>query len=306
MIRKWPKALVVCLASMIISLDLSEGMADEKVDNVIEAFGIARDGNFLVAPVTLGGRALEFVVDTGATGSIVDSALESYLTPALGPGYAQINGQGREKRYYIEHAYLGQSRQPLSGRALCVDLAKFREASGRDIRGVVGMDFLKSRVMRIDFDAGTMSFLKSVPPAAGTEFRLWRNKLDQPMINIELADDDSVPFVIDAGLYGFAIALSKFRFDELEKTGRLQPESSAVRNATFEGAKEGRAGRLDNFAIGKLRHERIRVLESERNQIGLDLLSNYLVTFDFPNDRLYLAPRANDKEQSRNRQATKK
>ena len=48
-----------------------------------------------------------------------------------------------------------------------VDRRYIRKAAGRDIYGILGMDFLRKHVVRIDFDAGKMTFLKEVGSQPG-------------------------------------------------------------------------------------------------------------------------------------------
>lgn len=289
--RRVNRAFRATLFAVFISLSppaLSSGVgAAEALDNVVEIFDVARDGDLLLVPVTLGNQQFQFVVDTGASFSLIDSALESYLD--LLPGSAQVNGNRREKRYHLRAAFVGKSRQLLQGKAICLDLTQIREASGYNIRGIIGMDFLRARVVQIDFDAGKLSILKELPPSVGREFRLFYNKFEVPALNIELADGDSVAFVVDTGMLSDT-SLRNYRIDDLLENGRLQLIGPPVLGTTVDGEVRHRIGRLDKFRIGNFRHEQINVSEGERNQIGLGLLSQYLVTFDFPNDGLYLKP----------------
>jgi S1-C subfamily serine protease len=49
-----------------------------------------------------------------------------------------------------------------------------------------------------------------------------------------------------------------------------------------------RVGDLDNISLGKYRHEKLTFDESNRNILGLNYWSRYVVTFDFPNSVIYL------------------
>jgi hypothetical protein len=261
--------------------------AAEPDDNVVETFDVARHGDCLLVPVALGDRQFQFGVDTGSTFSCIDTELESRLDPV--PGFANINGQGGHKRYLLREASVGKSRLPLTGKAVCADLSRFREATGYDIRGILGMNFLKSRVVQIDFDAGRLSILKMATSSAGTGFRLFYDKLDRPMLNLDITDGETIAIMVDTGMNA-GLVLRSFRFDDLVESGRLEPIGPPALSATFEGNVNSREGRLDKFRLGDFTHERIMAGEGPQNRIGLGLLSRYVVTFDFPNDRLYLKP----------------
>lgn len=279
------RCLVACMF-LYAAKPLCGLRAAETDNNVIETFEVARHGDCLLVPVELGDRQFQFMVDTGATFSIVDTELESRLDPV--PGFAKINGQGGHKRYLLRDASVGKSRMPLTGRAVCIDLSRFREASGYDIRGVLGMSFLKSRVVHIDFDAGKLSILKSAPSAAGTDFPLLYNNLDLPQLDVDIPDGQTIAFMVDTGMAGRGLMLRSFRFDDLVENGRLEVIGPPALQATFEGNVMRREGRINKFSLGNCTHERIMVGEGPQNRIGLRLLSRYVVTFNFPNDRMYL------------------
>jgi hypothetical protein len=48
-----------------------------------------------------------------------------------------------------------------------MDLGKLREAAGLKFDGILGMDFLRNHVVRIDFDNDEVNFLRSVGPNPG-------------------------------------------------------------------------------------------------------------------------------------------
>jgi hypothetical protein len=262
--------------------------AAEPDENVVETFDVARHGDVLLVPVELGNRQFQFVVDTGCTWCVVDSELESLLEPTADT--AGINGRSGNRLYRLRDASVGKSRLPLTGKALCFDLSQFREATGYDICGIVGMSFLKSRVIHIDFDAGELAILKKTPPTAGSDFRLSYSSTQMPVVFVEIEPGKPIAFTIDTGKAGSALALRLFGFDRLAANGRLEPIGRPGLYATFEGNVTMREGRLKCFRLGKFEHEDISVSEDRENLIGLGLLSRYVVTLDFPNDRLHLKP----------------
>jgi hypothetical protein len=151
---------------------------------------------------------------------------------------------------------------------MCLDLSQVREASGYDIRGVLGMSFLKAHVIRVDFDAGTLSILKAAPASASSAFRLSYNDLNLPVLKVEIARGETVAFVVDTGSVGTALTFTSHEFDELVGNGRLELIGSPALVATFEGNVRSRKGRLDKFYVGDFKHEQVFLGESEENLTG--------------------------------------
>jgi hypothetical protein len=176
----------------------------------------------------------------------------------------------------------------MTGEVICTDLARFRKATGHDIRGILGLSFLDEHVIRVDFDAGELSILRRSPAFAGVEFRLSYNELHLPCINAEVGDGESISFVVDTGMIGKAFSVRARRFDELIDKGRIEVVGPPARVATFEGDVKLRNGRLGHLTLDEYRHAAVSVGEGRENKLGLQLLLRYVVTFDFPDGRLYL------------------
>lgn len=51
---------------------------------------------------------------------------------------------------------------------LCMDFATFRANAGVDCYGLIGMDFMRHRIVQIDFDRGEVQFMNRVPQDVGT------------------------------------------------------------------------------------------------------------------------------------------
>ncbi len=262
--------------------------ADE--DNaVVEEFAVARNGDVLLLPVAIGGHEYSFVVDTGCTCTVVDTALRSELVST--GANAQLNGgHAGHALYNLRGAQVGKTRQVVDGPTLCMDLGLPREASGYDIRGIIGMSFLKRHVIRIDFDSGTLAILASASRSSGHAFPLSYNATDLPLLDAQVAPDDSIRFIIDTGSNASEVSLTGYRFGDLVENGRLERIGASHATAGVEGQAMLRGGRLSELCIGTFKHAGVDASASRANKIGLPLLSRYIVTFDFPHDRVYLKP----------------
>ena len=111
----------------------------------------------LLVPVRINGAGpYDFVLDTGATLTCVDAALADSLGLAeasgrLGVGAGIQGGPGSMRLVQIDSFSIGDARaEGLMGCAL--DLAQIR-SMGIEIRGLVGLNFLTSFRVTLDFAA---------------------------------------------------------------------------------------------------------------------------------------------------------
>jgi predicted aspartyl protease len=123
----------------------------------------------LVIPVTINGTGpYDFVLDTGATLTCIDSALaaELELPEARGIGAVAtgIGGGGATTIVRIESLTVGSAT---AGEitACLLDLEQFR-AAGIEIQGLLGLNFLRSYTVTLDFERRVARFDE---PGAGRE-----------------------------------------------------------------------------------------------------------------------------------------
>ena len=124
-------------------------------------------GAAIVVPAYINGSGpIDLILDTGATLTCLDSTLVRELAlptrrGAIGAAVG-VGGAGRVQIVNVDSMRVGQARaQELSVCAL--DLAGLRVV-GRDVRGLLGLNFLRSFRMTLDFDRKTLQLTK---PAEG-------------------------------------------------------------------------------------------------------------------------------------------
>lgn len=267
---------------------------------MIAEFDTRAFGDFFLLPVTLGDEDRLFLVDTGSVMTLFDATLEGHLGARVDTvsNFATPGATIKLPRFRAPEAPIGSLL--LSPRMVvgCLDLKALRHISGMDVRGILGADFFRDYVVQFDFDNACLRFLTAVGNDVGAEVRLLDFADPRPFCRCKVGDGDE-DFLIDTGLVGLAISLRPALFDELLQESRQPPQHGAscdpllvvtgmLRTGTVDGVRCSRYGRLRSIRVGALEAERISVLSGRCSRLGLGLLSEYLVTFDFPQNKMYL------------------
>lgn len=263
----------------------------------IEEFDIAGDGDAVLVPVAVRGAQYLFEFDTGTYRVCYDSALrpllglvresEVVLTP-----FARV----RRELFEAPEATLGKLplRLPpteVTPLVTCIDLQRLRETAGSDLRGILGMSFLRRHAVRLDFDRGKLAFLKEVGPEAGARIPI-RFTDERREVSARLPGLGEVMFQIDTGAIGSSGSMRSSTIRELERRNCVQRLPTALVVDTV-GNSETRCARVSSFRLGEFEHSNLIFYEHSDhfpNVLGLGYWMRYVVTFDFPNRAVYLRP----------------
>ncbi len=156
--------------------------------------------------------------------------------------------------------------------------------------GVIGLDILAEQIVEINFDEGTIRFLSSVPKNPGDRFEITslrkRPRACAVTIKARCCDEPVEDFYVELENPD-AISIRAPVYRQLF-------EKRQIRNLRTESAiGAGRpvlVGSASSFELGRFQTKNVRVAVSGDNVIGLEYLSRYLVTFDFPQGVMYLRP----------------
>ena len=283
------KTTFILITVIIISV-ISNATANEP--EILAQFDTVTH-NAVLLPVTIAGEEHLFIMDTGATITVFDKSLKKYLGKEK--RYMPIfshDKAAKVKIYDIPESFVGQMKLNCE-EVCCMDLTLFSLIYGKKIRGIVGMNFLKHHVIRLDYDQGKVFFFKSNTNSKselGQEFNLefisGYPYFKIPCIDITLFDDIKVKFKIDTGKNG-SISLNRDDFKRLISKEQMNKTTSLY--GTISGLLESDSVRCKNFSIEPLGEQDV-IIDSNplHNLIGMRYLSRYLVTFDFPNSKVYL------------------
>jgi Aspartyl protease len=104
---------------------------------------------------------LNFLLDSGATVNAID--LQTALTVGVPLGQRQLaeGVNGRDIAYRVNDFKATLKGIALPESALAIDLSRVSERCERHIDGIVGTDFFRNRIVRIDFCAGKICLLNN-------------------------------------------------------------------------------------------------------------------------------------------------
>lgn len=260
--------------------------------DVLEEFEISTDGDLLLAPVTIDGRTYQFVIDTGFYCTAFDTSLKAFLgEPVECKTLKTPLGSTNATFYSFPQIRLGRLSVSANNSVGCIDFDHLEEVAGVKIDGIIGSDVLSQYVVHMDFDRGKLGFLKHAGSLSGSRFSLGDPRL--PSIEVEFPGMPRTRFLVDTGhisLYSGSIQTRVFSW--LDQSGSL---SSAGKGNVVDasgighGLRQGVAGRCMiagfDFENSVWREHESRL----PNHLSLYFLTQFNVTFDFPNAVVYLS-----------------
>lgn len=285
--------MIRCFLSIAVFVVLASsslpGFAADRRAQPSAEFDVSPDGDFLVLPVVINQREYPFLVSTGLVTTVIDNSLREKLelTKLELKGPAGRGGQGGE-RFGGLHAAIGNIPLEFPGGVESGSFAAMHEKLDLPCVGELGMDVLRRYVVQIDFDEGKLRLLSAVPSGAGESLRITPMGAEggAPMISVTIPGVPAEKFIVHTARAANSLELCHelfSRLEEKEKLAVLVQDKGTTRSAgvTYQ------CGRLPAVQIGKAKHDDLFVNTGEHNAVGLAYLARYVVTFDFPRNRLY-------------------
>ena len=283
-------AVVVCLVA-------ASSLFAQAVDRslVLEEFEIPTDGDQLLIPVTVGDKPCAFWVDTGAFCTVFDRSLKPHLGPLLeSRNVPTPNGRIDLELYAPPVIQLGRMPVTMKGRVGCIALDEARMVGGEKIDGVLGSDVLSQHVVRLDFERGTLSFLKEPGPPVGIRVNIGNPRF--PTIEYEVAGGYTARFLIDTGAITVdSGSIHSKAVSSLERMGCFT-EIGGAYFSDASGSVWRRHGIISKCSIAGIEFTNTIWHEHQGgvpNFVSLRFLTQFNITIDFPNSVMYLAKNKN-------------
>ena len=284
--------LLTCvIAKLAVAAEPQGGPAAEKhKPEVLAEFTIEKGKRHILLPVRIEDREYLFMLDTGASAAALDLTFRELLgKPVKWVQCVSAGGMTNLECFRSPKAYVGKLDLSAGELVSCTDLEMVRRACGRDIRGGLGMGFLKNYVVRIDFDAGRLwlfSWDGLNHPEWGSAVPLYDlggSAMDLPWVKANLAGAGSIVVLVDSGCSG-AGSLARDVFEKAAYTGA----AAAGLSETMAGVRRFQTKRISSLRLGGFEHPGLIMAEGGLSLIGLGVLARYVVTFDFPSMKMYL------------------
>jgi hypothetical protein len=254
-------------------------------------FELERGPRLILLPVTVNGRTLSFCVDTGAWKTVFDSSLQAELGPQVGSSAVMTPaGQLTVPLHRCPKASVGPLDLTQVQDIACHDLTQMRYASGKDIYGILGMDFLHKYAIEFDTDEGNCRLWVAAPQSWSKQANAQPLAFDQsnrPYVTITLPGGKPEAFLIDTGAN--VSTLRDSCFDELAGQGSLVV-AGPVSGYAAAGTFYGQIGFVSEIKLDAYSHQGTRLDRDPASALGIRYLSRYRVKLDLPGSKAYFAP----------------
>jgi hypothetical protein len=257
------------------------------------------DGHFFV-PVKISGRTFQFLLDSGAQGILLDRhvarTLNLHEEGTFEASGAKRTGGLRLAKLCALHIGGATIRNSI---VATLDLGASTHGAFR-IDGILGYPFFASAVVRIDFAGKMMSF--GPPGSLAGEGDYIDVDLDRGLSEAMLsADGVRAPFMIDTGNAADVLLYGPF---VTAHPGIVPSTLADMRSYGLGGSTDSYRSLLRELVLGTttLRNVNVGVMLAtqgafadrfDAGNIGLGVLRNFIVTFDYPNEALYFEKSGN-------------
>ena len=233
--------------------------------------------------VSVAGSTLNFVLDSGASSSILSLQTARRLAIELGSPVQVQAVEGITTGYRVKSFEGTVGEIPLNKDILAMDLQVPSKACHRSIDGLIGQDFFRGRVVRIDFKARRVCLLESADASCCCASLPMRCQNDALCIPIGLNGQKPQWTRLDTGCDSaleWAVDIGKNKHKRISSVGLAGTSEDAISAEVQLGAE-----RIRRVRTGV--HEK-RIFSGEAGLLGNGLLSKYCVTIDARKMRLLL------------------
>jgi len=259
--------------------------------------------NHIYVDAKLNGRTFALLVDTGASNVMTPTTARALRLRSVGDG--QVKGAGeltaRASFTRVRSLVLGDVRLRDQLFAV-VPLEKLGDVEGVPFHGILGYELFKRLVVRIDYPARrmTLSDEQEAPGAAGVAVPFVFNHTVPEVAGA--IDGIAASFDIDTGSRA-SVGLNSPFVQRHALRARFKPSVEAVTGWGIGGATRGTVARVGALRLGPVEIANVIVDMSRQRSgvlshaapagsIGSGLLKRFVVTFDYPRQRIHLSTHA--------------
>ncbi len=256
-------------------------------------------GNEILLKVAIDGHDnLKLAMDTGASFTSVDGICVSQYNIPRSSDYQALGGIGKETVLSNRTQNLNLDLPGLSINQVSLAISP----AFWHIDGLLGYDILRNYVIKIDYVNKTVEFISPQsfdPKNAGTPIPCFIDHT-RIMVKVKLKNNDSESdaedFVMDTGCYNGLVVSQHFSaaHPQLAFTNGVESRSEGVGGMVMQenvpcAEAEFGAINVTNPAVSLVKKDQ-GLFTHLNGLIGNKVWSNYDVTIDYPNGKVYLKP----------------
>jgi hypothetical protein len=262
--------------------------------------------NHWIVRLQVGSRGLDFIIDTGASGIVMDEGVARSLGLTLySEGSSSVNaGRYVESAAIVPQINVGPLEMTDVAVTVIPDIREDDPDSRSSAVGLLGFDFIASLALSLDYERGT---------ATATDYDTFAPPTDPAAIAIPIRVGDQGPetdvwldgrlgerFEIDTGGVGGVLITDLFtrRYPGITRT--FTPSDDSIELTGVGGDFSARVYTVPDMRIGNTTFKRFSafVIGSDRvyasgdfdGIIGPELLRYFTVTTDYADSAVYLLP----------------
>ena len=254
-------------------------------------------GDLLAVSIKIDGKEHLFVVDTGSSGTVIDSTLAQREKGILGlekgdapltPAYGQTFSLKTFRAPPLEVA--GQSLKNADNTVIVADLEQLRELTGRPVEGILGLNILCNYVTRFDFRHHIVQLIDpfGFEAPSGNHTKSWPLLRESAgvVVSLPLAALPDILVGIDTGFYHVG-GISAQTLEKIPQVDRVITNTSPLAEVANNTWKQTVYIKR-KWSIGDTEFENIPLEITGSNLLGLNALADFIVTIDFSQHTLYL------------------
>lgn len=234
-------------------------------------------------------ETLNFLLDSGAGASVLDIRTARRLHLKMGAPQT-VQGVGSEAvAYRMDGVKASTGNVCLANLPLAVDLSKADTLCDRPIDGLIGIDFFKDRVVQIDYVKHCLRLLKPGKPAPQAVVERLPMKMQNGIVCVPVGVNESKPrwTRLDTGCN-----------DALHWVVPRPLATKAPREVSIGFVTDDRDTALTSVTLGGRTMSNVKtalhgefLFPGEAGLLGNGVLSQYLVTVDWPHHEVRLQDR---------------
>jgi predicted aspartyl protease len=258
------------------------------------------DNDRIYVRLVIGGRGLDFLLDTGASSITINDAVARELKlPLYGRSTQTVAGSFVTGRVVAPEIAIGA----LTMHDIVMHTVPISSNESRDTRivGLLGFDFLDAVALKIDYANGTVDAMRPgtfVPPAGAASLDVRLNS-GTPVTHATVGDASGDDFILDTGA-AFTYLVFQ-RFTRAHPEAFADPDDASVLSGSgVGGSVPYRTIGARRIGIGAWNFDNDRGAEAlspnalgfdnEDGLIGGDILKLFTVYLDYGSSRVFLAP----------------